>query len=65
MVRAKVSGSQTRAAQITTVSLPRVQASSPLLFLLSTPTLQGAPQFRARAAPINLRCYSHAFLGCI
>ena len=28
MVRAKVSGSQTRAAQITVVSLPRVQASS-------------------------------------
>lgn len=36
-----------------------------MLFLLSTPTLQGAPQFRARAAPVNLRCYSHAFLGCI
>lgn len=36
-----------------------------MLSLLSTPTLQGAPQFRARAAPANLRCYSHAFLGCI
>lgn len=36
-----------------------------LLFLLSTPTLQGAPQIRARAAPVILRCYSNAFLGCI
>lgn len=36
-----------------------------LLFLLSTPTLQGAPQIRARAAPVIFRCYSHAFLGCI
>lgn len=35
------------------------------LFLLSTPTLQGAPQIRARTAPVILRCCSHAFLGCI
>lgn len=36
-----------------------------LLFLLSTPTLQGAPQIHTRAAPAVLRCYSHAPLGCI
>lgn len=36
-----------------------------LLFLLSTPTLQGAPQIHTRAAPVILRCYSYAFLGCI
>lgn len=37
----------------------------PLLFLLSTPTLQGAPQIHTRAAAAILRCYSHASLGCM
>ena len=62
MVRAKVSGSQTGAAEITVVSLPRSRLpAARLLYHLSTPTLQGAPQIRARAARVRLRCYSHAF----
>lgn len=44
---------------------PRAGFQPLLLFLLSTPTLQGAPQIRTRAAPASLRCYPYASLGCI
>lgn len=62
MVRAKVSGSQTGAAEITVVSLPRsrLPAAAALPPLHSHPA--GGPPDPRKGSSVRLRCYSHAFL---
>lgn len=65
MVRAKVSAPRLERRDNHGLTPPGAGFQPLLLFLLASPTLQGAPQIRARTASVIPRCCSHAFLSCM